>query len=101
MYAATTGTRVAAPPLRAGVVVARAGVGLAGGFVALGRGDAAAVVTAGVTLVTDEADGAAGIPLVADCCGPHAPSTAEPPTRASATPAPVRLRRSRTRDVTA
>ena len=101
MYAATTGTRAAAPLVRAGVVVARADAGRADGRVVLGRGDAGAVAVAGVAadlaLVTGVAE---GTPLVADCRGPHPPSTAEPPTRASATPAPVRLRRSRARDVT-
>jgi len=104
MYAAMTGTRAAAPPVRVGVVVTRADAGLAGGLLLLGPGDAAAGVVAGVVagvaLLTVDADGADGIPRVASCRGPHAPSTAEPPTRASATPALLRLRRSRTRDIT-
>ncbi|GAA1247585.1 hypothetical protein GCM10009657_24380 [Oryzihumus leptocrescens] len=99
MYAATTGTRAALPLLRVGVVVARADARLADCMV-LGRGDAAAVVVAGVALLTVDEDGVDGIPLVAACRGPHAPSSTEPPTRASAKPAPLRLRRSRARDVT-
>jgi hypothetical protein len=100
MYAATTGTRATPPRLRVGVVVARADAGLAGDVLLLGRGDAAAVVVADVALLVVDADGADGIPLVAACRGPQAPSTAEPPTRASATPALLRLRRSRASDIT-